>query len=522
MIRHPLPPCRWRGHAVAPGQYECRSHQAQLAGCDATTRECLDCPVRDHEPKGPPPGPVEGAGAIRHLAYFVYPRGEEWRPNLAQLRQRISLFNGRRLVAVATSAQTASAVDVAEELAGLDVEVLPFANDPALREMSAYPTLMRALSVYRDPANVHWYGHAKGITSAQWAPAVRHWRECMYEAQLDYWPLIRERLRDAAAVGQYLRPRHLIPGSPCRFHFSGSFCWRRHVPLYDREWDNYDQHWCGSESHLGRVYRVGEVHSLYGDRPPRGLDLYLSSVWEGGLLADHRNWCDDHADQRQEPMLASVILTSAWQPALVHDAIASVRGQQSDSWQLVIMDAGDLAAAGAFDRYKDDPRIVLLTTGETADERATTCIQGVAINRALASGRVRGDVLVCLSDDDQLDAGWLRAVLDRAAARPAEQAWVGRADVVEVLPNGATRPKGQLSISGRPGPGNPLRCRVDGCQLAVRRSAWRPWPEDRGKAPEADGYWMDAVAAAVEVHPLAVRAAVHRHTPLSTFTRPAG
>ncbi|HKV98059.1 MAG TPA: glycosyltransferase family A protein, partial [Gammaproteobacteria bacterium] len=303
--------------------------------------------------------------------------------------------------------------------------------------------------------------------------------------------------------------------------FSGSFSWRRHSPLFERQWDSYDYHWCGSESHLGRVYRVGEVESLYGDRPPRGLDLYLSSVWEAGLLEAHRRWCEVNRSRRLEPILATVILTSARQPILVHEAIDSVRRQTADAWQLVIMDAGDLAAAGAFDRYRDDPRIVILTTGETVAERSSTCIQGVAINRAMASGRVRGDVLACLSDDDKLDLRWVETVLNRAADWPTEQGWVGAADVQELRADGSIYSRGMLAVAGQPGPANPLRCRVDGCQLAVRRSAWKPWPEDRAQAAEADGYWMDSIAAAVEVVPLTVRAAVHRHTPLSTFTRPA-
>lgn len=522
MIRHNLPPCRWRGRSTTPGMYECRSHQAQLAGSEATIRECLECPVRDHEPAGEPGPAVEHAGQVRHLAYHVYPLGEEWRDNMYQLRQRMSLFNGRRIVSVAADSRTACPTDVAAELAGCDCEIREVPNDPALREMASYPGLMRSLSVYRGPADCHWYGHAKGASSASWAPAVRDWREAMYQAQLDYWPLIADLLHSYCCVGQYMRPRHIIEGSPCRWHFSGTFSWRRHSPLFERDWDSYDQHWCGSESHLGRIYRSGEVYSLYGDRPPRGLDLYLEEVWAGGLRQQHRRWCEEHAAQRQDPLLCTVILTAARQRDLVHESIASVRAQTTDSWQLLVVDAGELAAEGAYDRYASDARVSVMTTGETAAQRRSLGIQGWAINEAWRRGRVRGDLVVCLCDDDTLDPGWLSQVLGAARAHPDQSAWYGQAERWAVAGDGRQQLLGVLDAEGDAGPDLPLRGRIDGMQLCCRRSAWMPWPEDRRRRREADGYWMDSIAVKTIVRRLAALAGRHRHTPLSTFTTPAG
>ena len=81
---------------------------------------------------------------------------------------------------------------------------------------------------------------------------------------------------------------------------------------------------------------------------------------------------------------------------------------------------------------------------------------------------------------------------------------------------------GRLDTVGVGGPGNALRGRVDGMQLCCRRSAWRPWPERRRRRRNADGWWMDAIAAATPVYPLADLVGLHRHTPLSTFTSSAG
>lgn len=522
MIRSSLPVCRWRGRPTAPGLWECRSSEAQLAGSCATTRECLLCPVRDHEPRGQPGVPQPGAGSIRHLAYHCYPRGDEWRPNLRSLRQRMSLFQGRRLMTVALDPQTARLEDVADELEGLGVELIPAPNDPALREMVGYPRLMGALSAYRGAGDCHWYGHAKGISSAGWAPAVRDWRDAMYTAQLDYWPLIQRLLVEHAAVGQYLRPRHIIEGSPCRWHYSGSYSWRRHLPLYERRWDEYDQHWCGSESHLGRIYRSGEVMSLYGDRPPLGLDLYLEEVWAGGLRQLHRQWCESHVSDRRDPLLVTVLLTAARQPELVHDAIASVQAQATDEWELVVMDAGEQYDAGLYDRYAGDARVRVYRTNETAAIRKRLGVQAWAINEAWRRGLVRGDLVMVLSDDDVLSPTWLAHVLAAARAHPDQSAWHGSAERRERDDAGRERVLGQLRVEGVAGEGRPLRGVIDGMQVAVRRSAWRPWPEGRAQAREADGWWMDTVAGETPIHPLNVQVGVHRHTPLSTWTRPGG
>lgn len=522
MAHHPLPPCKFRGVQTRPGYHACTSPLLVLPTGDVPDHRCTICHVRNRSPEGPAAAAIPEAGRVRHLAYHVYPAGEEWRPNLAAVRKRISLFNGQRVFAVATGDGAAPLAEVHEELAGLDAEVLPLPNSTMYREMATYPALMRRMASFRGGADCHWYGHAKGVSSAVKYPRVREWRECMYAAQLDHWPAMRGLLESYAAVGQFLRPDHIIPGSSCKWHFSGTFSWRRALPLFDREWDSYDQHWCGSESHLGRLLRRTEVHSLYGEHCAAGLGLYLPSVWDGGMRRQHEEWCDAHAAEWRQPMLATVILTAARQKELVHEAIASVLAQTTDEWQLLVVDAGELHAEGTYLRYLRDGRVSVMTTGETEFERSKLCIQGWAINQAFRRGRVRGDVVVCLCDDDQLDAGWLAAVLAAARSEPKQAAWYGPAQRWARSEGGQEECVGFLPTVGTAGRGNQLRGKVDGMQLAVRKAAWRPWPEERSASREADGFWMDAIADRTAVHPLDALAGRHRHTPLSTFTTNAG
>lgn len=522
MTDYRLLPCRHRGLRPSPGRYECRSPLRLVPEGSVPDHWCMTCAVRDLAAPGAPVRSCPCAGQVRHLAYHVWPHGGEWEANLTSLRRRLSLFNGLRVFSVATGPDSASPAEVERALDGFDCVIMRVDNDANLREMASYPGLMRRLSPFRSDADCHWYGHAKGVSSIKFSAMVREWRECMYEAQLDYWPAMQGLLSRFAAVGQFIRPAHIIPESPCKWHFSGTFSWRRHLPLFQREWDNYDQHWCGSESHLGRILERAEVANLYGEHCGAGLGLYLQEVWDGGMRAQHQQWTRDHASDLQAPLLATVILTAARQAELVHEAIESVRQQTVDSWQCLIVDAGELSAAGAYDRYAGDARISVMPTGESAWQRSRLCIQGWAINEAWRRGRVRGDLVCCLSDDDQLAPGWLAACLSAAREHPDQAAWVGPVERSAVAGDGQVQQLGRLDAQGVYGPGRPLRGRLDGMQLCVRRHAWRNWPEERARAREADGWWMDAVAAATPVHALPDLVGHHRHTPLSTWTTAAG
>lgn len=521
MARHPLPPCSLRGDLVPPGRVQCHSPYRFVPLGHLSEDACTTCWVRNKSLPPPPLDPEQDAGVYRHLIYHCYPVGQEWIANLAALRERISLFNGCRMIAVALGPNTASLDEVQNMIPGADVEWIPISNDSRLWEMASYPALLKAMSEYRGPKHVHWYGHAKGARSIERTLAVREWREAMYRGQLDYWPLVRRELQQFAAVGCFARPHHVLPGSQCKWHFSGNFRWCRHSPLFERNWQDMDSHFLGSETHLGIVLDRTEVHSLFGDNGHAGTDLYQLATWEGCFRGEAERWFADHAAESESPMLVTVILPSARQPELVHDAIRSVQLQTTDAWQLLIADAGRLEAEGAFDRYRDDPRIHVLVTGEQQARKPKPGGQGKAINRAFNSGRVRGDLVCCLSDDDVFDPHWLATLISRARSRPEEQAWHGWAHRTVLEESGEETYLDVLRADQVAGPGQSLRCRIDGIQFAVRRQAWQPWPEAARLARESDGYWMDAICERTPGIPLDACVGRHRHSPLSTFTSSA-
>jgi hypothetical protein len=511
-----LPCSRAAGRSVQLPLHACAVHgQCTIDAAAPGTACCRTC--GDHAPEWV----RDGAGRIRHLTYHLYPVGEAWRWNVAQLLQRLSLFNGRRLVAVATSPATASFADVCAHFAGLDVECIEVPNDGTLREMSSYPLLVEALEGYRGVHDVTWYGHGKGATSEAWAPGARRWTTAMYEALLDHWPAVRRALRSACAVGIYRRRRAGLPGHSVPWHYSGTFRWARNADLYSRNWRQIAQNWCGSEGHVPTLFAVEETACLHGEFGASGLGLYLEETWRDWAAASHRAWCDDHVADRETPLLTTVILTAHAQPELVHEAIASVRAQTSDSWQLLVVDSGPLAAAGAYARYAADARISVMVTGETPEQQRSLGMQAWAINEAWRRGRVRGDLVCHLSDDDLLDPEWVASAIGAAQARPDQSAWYGWAERQALDLDGSVRGMGSLELKGICCPGRSLDCKADGMQFVHRRAVRTAWSTDRSVAWHADGQWIDALARTTPIYPLDARVGIHRHTPRSTYTRGA-
>lgn len=575
-----LPTCRWRREGTGPGRHACISPRLVVGPRGVPDEKCDTCFARDHAPPPRPAGPcaylgprtgmaqcapcsaragrtvqvpvhscqVHGActiaiaaggmpccatcpdrandwrrgeaGDTRHLIYHLFPGGPVWRWNVAQLCQRLSLFNGIRRVSVAIGDGSASLAEVREEFGKARVELVEVNNHNAWREMTSFAGLMAALSPYAGREDVHLYAHGKGASSWGVYPGIPEWVQALYEANLDYWPQVRRYLRDFPCVGAYKRVWCGVPGSRAPWHYSGTFRWMRNADIFGRDWKRVEDTWCGAEAYPGIHFDRTEAACLHSEFGAGGLGLYLEETWRDWARASRETWVAESAADKFAPLLVTCILTSARQAVRVHRAIGSVRAQTSPEWELVVMDAGELSRAGAFTRYAGDARVRVFETGETAEQRAGIGIQGWAINEATRRGLVRGDLVVHLSDDDEFDPAWFGSLLAAARANPRQAAWYGWADRGELLPSGEVRPLGVLRRTHVGRPGAYLGMSVDGMQIAVRTWANRPWPELRGVAYCADAVWMDSVASAVYIHPLAARVGLHLHTPLSTFTRP--
>lgn len=574
-----LPVCRWRRQPTAPGFHVCISPRVRCNADGIPDTQCLTCAHRDHEPGQAQRRPcrhfgalvgvrplrllgradqaaiaarvhrccVHGectpitantalpncltcsdhspnwqrpaAGSVRHLTYFLWPAGPWWRWNVDQLRARLSLFNGRRLIAAAIGGESASFDEVRAAFAGDVVELLPMVNDPGRREMVAHMELLRGVSAYRGEGDCTFYGHAKGASSYLYGEPVRRWAAAMYRGLLDFWPAVQRALVNHAAVGVFRRiltaPASLLGG----WHYSGTFRWLRNKDIYSRNWQVEDGWWMGSELYPGRHFTLDESACLFGEFAYGGVGLYGVSTWDAWAQASVHLWETQHVDDRQDPQLVTVILTAHAQPQRVHDAVASVQAQSDDRWQLVIMCSGVNVLSNHFDRYAGDARIQVHWTGEY--DRSVVQLRGQAwaINEAWRRGLVRGDLVIHLSDDDVLASSCIASWLAIARARPGQDAWYGTATRERLHADGHVDVLGPLEHVGAGTADRSLRRHVDGLQVCTRRSAHVPWPEDAESAPEADGIWMEQLAKATPIHPAPVHVGCHRHTPESTFTR---
>ncbi len=465
---------------------DCTPLAAALRGASAAGRPTYEPAGREAE-----------AGTIRHLLYFVYPAatggGRVWRWNLDKLRRRMGLFNGRRVVAVAAGPGAEPASAVRKALSGCGVDFLEVDNDPNLREMAAFPALLDSVSAYDGPGHVTFYGHAKGVTSESWSPAVRRWTETMYAGCLDHWPAVRRALVDRPFVGAFKRHGAVWAESGSQWHYSGTFRWHRNADFYSRDWSVIDPHWWGSESHPSLHFHPDEAACLFGEFSGGGLALYAPQTWQDWAGAAVERWREDHLPDRWHPLLLTCVLTSHRKPRFVHQAVQSVRAQTAG--RLATDRHGlpaSLADAAAFDGCRDDPRILVATTGETPDMRGRVCLQSWAINECFRRGLVRGDLVCYLSDDDLYEPGAFAAWLAATRSNPDQSAWYGPAERREVR-DGAEVKVGDLptvGLAGRGGVG--LDCKVDGMQICHRRAATVPWPEDPLAAEVADGAFMGA------------------------------
>lgn len=292
-IEAPATPCFELGDII-PGQ---------ACGCTAKLRQCKElgqCTTgvqRDGVPCCRTCGHYD-AGWIkpldkRHLAYVVMPVAGNgtWQRNLDQLKLRLPLFNGRRLVAIMVESPTSRhqlnpPAAVKDYLAGCGCEFFEVPNQPALREVAAFHDLFAPLATTNDDEAI-FFAHAKGVTHPARHPAHR-WATVMYEVLLDYWPAVQRQLYDYPIAGCFKKLGTAFNNSD--WHYSGTFFWLRAADLFNRNWQNIDQVEFGMESWPSWQFKEAEAASVFHTgRVPR-LNLYSPSYWSNTVEPELARW----------------------------------------------------------------------------------------------------------------------------------------------------------------------------------------------------------------------------------------
>jgi hypothetical protein len=242
-------------------------------------------------PKGIWPGREAPPITRRNLVYFVYPMHhpkQVWQWNVAELLKRIDLFNGRRIITIATEPEGAAAdgrrVDPPEAVvaafAGHDVEFRFVKNDPVRGEAPHFLPAMREIAS-TNPSEAVFYAHAKGITRFHGqAEAVRAWTAAMYRHNLDRIGEVAEVLRRWPCAGiakAYGYPDTFLTGKARAtfseaglpwhgWHFAGTFWWVRHDALFSHPgWDKIEVYKYSTEKYLANFFSAEEALCLAYD-----------------------------------------------------------------------------------------------------------------------------------------------------------------------------------------------------------------------------------------------------------------
>lgn len=254
----------------------------------------------------------------RSLVYFICPIAGNgvWQWNVEQLKQRLPLFDGRKVVAVAQGGLPISKprmraeylpldhIDKVRAMLPNDCEVFEVVNNPILGEVVAWRQLWDRVLTGSDDDDVVFYGHAKGVKRGFHHPTAIQWATAMYETNLDYWPLVERLLETYPTVGSFKKVGWCFPNTNSSWHYSGSFGWFRAKDFAARNWKNVPQMWAGTEALPGIIYRPEESGCLFHEGPANQIELYNAGLWAIVVTPALEVWKAQYAEYKVLPVPA--------------------------------------------------------------------------------------------------------------------------------------------------------------------------------------------------------------------------
>jgi hypothetical protein len=233
---------------------------------------------------------------FRNLLWHCYPiRGSLWTWNVEQLLRRIRLFNGRRIVCVVHDQTTESLSEVQRAFRGEIDEFILMPNVPELREVNTFePLFSRVQSL--NPSHVTFYGHSRGVTRGA---LTQKWTELLYEANLDYWPIVEDLFEHFPVAGPFVKMGACFVESSSLWHFSGTMFSFRNCALFNKpDWRRIDPYWYGMEPYPSLHWSLAEAGCIFWKRPAHEVNLYDHHYLHQVVLPQWEQWKTAHADRR--------------------------------------------------------------------------------------------------------------------------------------------------------------------------------------------------------------------------------
>ncbi len=242
---------------------------------------------------------------IRDLAYHIYPLAGNgaWQWNVRQLLTRISLFNGKRIVAISHDGRCDSVEQVKTAFRGEieDQDFIVVRNNPGAPETTTLPLMLERLET-RDPNRCLLRAHAKGVSrweDAKLSSVIRDWSLVLYESLLDYWPLVEEQLTTHSVTGAFRWQTRMWPHhSVSDWFYSGSWYWIRSHHLFKYcDWRKVDQFWAGIESYPSIHFPFSQSACVVCDNAG---NVYDGRHWNSHLRPTYDRWATENWDKRTD------------------------------------------------------------------------------------------------------------------------------------------------------------------------------------------------------------------------------
>lgn len=199
---------------------------------------------------------------IRNLLFHLFPVKETiWTWHAQELVRYRDVWNGKKIVVLAVGAGTADEDVVRDILSPLGAEILVRPNSAYYGETAHFLEALSRLES-KNPREVTFYAHAKGVTRTERTNWIRRWCDAMYRLNLGNVDVTDRLLAAHEAVGAFrLIKNH--SGSP--WHYSGTFWWLRHDALFSRDWRTIEDGRWGVEGYPGKHIPLEKSFSLTED-----------------------------------------------------------------------------------------------------------------------------------------------------------------------------------------------------------------------------------------------------------------
>lgn len=213
----------------------------------------------------------------RHLLYHIWPKKGKTQSilyNITQLKRRLHLFNGIKVLAIVTGNTEFSPDEIVRLFNNSFDKVIVLPNDKNLREVVTFIPLFNEVSNYLD-GHATFYCHGKGTThDFNEKTTVHAWSDMMFEILLDYWPYIEKLLSIYPIVGAFKKYNRLLHVSKAEWHYTGTYYWFRNDVVFKKDWRKVDQIWWGTELWPGIQFTKKEGGCAFLSGATTSINLY--------------------------------------------------------------------------------------------------------------------------------------------------------------------------------------------------------------------------------------------------------